>query len=115
MSTYSNSTPLVNPREQRGQAIAAAGRIQKRNGFWVVPSQSGAGSYAVDIQGETFHCTCPDHEVRQVTCKHICAVQITIKRETAPDGTVTETITKTTTTKPARVTYKQNWPAYNAA
>jgi hypothetical protein len=31
-----------------------------------------------------------------------------VRRETAPDGTVTET-------RAARVTYSQNWPAYNKA
>jgi len=41
-------------------------------------------------------------------CKHLYAVEYTIKRETTPDGTVTVTQTK-------RVTYKQNWTAYNAA
>ena len=40
--------------------------------------------------------------------KHIYAVEITLKRETAPDGTVTETET-------VKVTYSQDWPAYNAA
>ncbi|HEX5474860.1 MAG TPA: transposase [Vicinamibacterales bacterium] len=35
-------------------------------------------------------------------------MEFVIRRETAPDGTVTET-------RAARVTYAQNWPAYNAA
>jgi hypothetical protein len=35
-------------------------------------------------------------------------VEFVIRRETAQDGTVTET-------RAARVTYSQNWPASNAA
>ena len=53
-------------------------------------------------------CSCPDFELRGQTCKHGYAVEFVIRRETAPDGTVTET-------RAARVTYAQNWPAYNAA
>ncbi|MEO6025428.1 MAG: transposase, partial [Candidatus Binatia bacterium] len=51
---------------------------------------------------------CPDYEERQLACKHVIAVEIVVRRETSPDGTVTET-------RAARVTYSQNWPAYNAA
>lgn len=115
MST-SNSTALAasptNPRELRGREIAATKRIQQRGNLWLVPSQSGTDTYKVDLNGDVPHCTCPDHEVRRQKCKHIYAVEYTISRrtETAPDGTTTTTVTKT-----VRVTYKQNWPAYNAA
>jgi transposase len=64
--------------------------------------------YAVDLNGDTPTCSCPDHETRQVKCKHIYAVEFTVRRETRPDGT-------TTVTKTVRVTYAQDWPAYNAA
>ena len=73
-----------------------------------MPSQSGDDSYTVNLDGDTPHCTCPDHTMRQVKCKHIYAVEYTLRRETKPDGT-------TTVTKTVRVTYRQNWPAYNAA
>lgn len=107
-STASAPTSPVDSREQRGQQIAAAGRIHQRNGLWLVPSQSGSGSYAVEFNGDVPHCTCPDYEVRRVKCKHIYAVEHTIRHETTPDGT-------TIVTKTTRVTYKQDWPAYNAA
>jgi transposase len=92
-------------REQRGLAIAAVCKLTLKAGVWLVPSQSGKGKY--QVCGD--HCTCPDHETRGVKCKHIFAVEYTIKREHAPDGsvTITETIT--------RKTYPQNWRAYNAA
>lgn len=55
--------------------------------------------YTVDLSGTCPRCTCPDHTIRQTTCKHIWATEYTIKRETAPDGA-------TTVTKTVRVTYK---------
>jgi transposase len=66
------------------------------------------------------HCSCPDHQLRKTKCKHLFAVeftisqQVTVSRDTHPDGTVTVTETATVT-KAARVTYKQNWTAYNRA
>jgi transposase len=62
----------------------------------------------VDLKGEEPTCSCPDHEARRLKCKHIHAVEFSIRRETGPDGT-------TTVTKTVRVTYAQDWPAYNAA
>lgn len=113
MSTLNSTPSPTNAREQRGQQIAASGRIEKRNGFWIVPSQSGNGVYSVSLEGETLACVCPDFLSRRVKCKHIVAVEITIRRETAPDGTLTETTT--VISKPTRPTYRQDWPAYNLA
>ncbi|MDA1010619.1 MAG: transposase, partial [Chloroflexi bacterium] len=45
---------------------------------------------------------------RRVKCKHIFAVEYVLTHEVAPDGT--ETVTEA-----IRVTYSQNWSAYNAA
>jgi len=96
-------------REQRGLEIAATVKLRRKGGVWTVPSQSKHGRmYQVDVQGAAPTCSCPDHETRRVKCKHIHAVEFSIRRETRPDGT-------TTVTKTVRVTYSQNWPAYNAA
>ena len=65
--------------------------------------------YAVDPKAQT--CTCPDHAEGH-KCKHLFAVEFTIKREFHQDGTVTETKSMTFTEKKS---YPQNWPAYNAA
>lgn len=73
------------------------------------PSQVGKGKYVVDSDAK--QCTCPDFEVRQATCKHIFAVEYTIQREWSENGE-TQTYTETVTVKK---TYKQEWPAYNAA
>ncbi len=101
----------MNVRELKGKEIAARLKIQKKDNKWIVPSQTGKGKYEVDIDGKEPHCTCPDYELRGLKCKHIYAVEYTIKHETSTQDdttTVTTTITK-------RITYKQDWPAYNAA
>lgn len=96
-------------REQRGLEIAATVKLTSKDGVWSVPSQGTTGvTYTVDLKGDEPTCSCPDHEARRLKCKHIHAVEFSIKRETLPDGT-------TTVTKTVRVTYKQDWPAYNAA
>lgn len=89
--------------------LAATANIRRKSGMYVVPSQSNAGAeYIVAHIAGHFHCTCPDFELTGQPCKHAYAVEYFIKRETAPDGTVTET-------RGVRVTYAQNWPAYNRA
>jgi len=75
-----------------------------------VCSQSGNGSYFVHLADKPT-CTCPDFELRGQKCKHIYAVECIIVWDTITEGGTT-TVTKT---KTVRVTYKQNWPAYNAA
>lgn len=94
-------------RQRRGLAIAALVRIEKNRLGYKVPSQSGRGSYIVNTDGEPF-CTCPDFEKRRRPCKHIAAIEYVIQREEREDGTTIET-------RAARVTYSQDWPAYNAA
>jgi transposase len=102
-------------RERRGVQIATTGTLTKKGGIWLVPSQSGHGRYTVNPDPDTPHCTCPDHETRGLKCKHIFAVEFAIKRKQHRDGsmTVTQTVTVTETIK--KPTYRQVWPAYNAA
>lgn len=113
-------------REQRGLMIAATCKITQERRitdkrFWVPSASKEGQKYKVIIRGGERTCTCPDFEenaplqsASQWTCKHIHAVLFTIKRETSPDGTITETRTVTETIQ-KRTTYKQDWPAYNAA
>jgi hypothetical protein len=102
----------ISEREQRGLAIAALCKIDKEDGAWLVPSQNGNGKYKVFHDGNTPRCSCPDFETRGCKCKHIFAVEYTIEREVRPDGS--QSITKTMTVV-EKVTYKQDWPAYNVA
>lgn len=101
----------MNAREERGLVIAAVCKLNKTEHGWLVPSQSAGDTiYTVDPVKQT--CTCPDHQEAGHKCKHIYAVEFTVKREFNPDGTVTDTKSVTFTEK---VTYKQAWPAYNLA
>ncbi len=107
----------MDEREQKALVIAATSKIEKRGTeTWIVPSQSQGGKYAVTITAEGKACTCPDFELRQLPCKHVMAVQYVLFREQTteekPDGTIATT---TTEAKAVRVTYAQNWPAYNTA
>jgi transposase len=86
-------------------------KLNGKDGCWQVPSQSCAKTYTVDPVGQT--CTCPDHQEWHHKCKHIFAVEITIKREISTDGrTITETKSITFTEERK---YTQNWEAYNEA
>ena len=94
--------------EERGLAIANSNTVKKNKLGWQVPSQSGNGTYVVSLDhGEPF-CTCPYYETEHKKCQHIYAVEFIVQRETKPDGT--EVITKT-----MRITYTQEWSAYDAA
>jgi transposase len=115
-------TATLSPREQRGRQLAAIAKICQSGPVWLVPSQSDDSTYKVDLTGKAPRCSCPDHELRRQKCKHIYAVEYTISRTTttattiAPDGTTATATTETMVlTKTVKATYKQNWPAYNAA
>jgi hypothetical protein len=99
----------LDARQQRALAIvrgAKAKRIKHVAGStWLVPSATNTGGYAVDVAKQT--CSCPDHEDRGVRCKHLCAVAYFRQEIALPDGTTVVT--------EQRVTYRQDWPAYNAA
>jgi transposase len=115
-ATLFYSTPFLprsrRTRQQKGLEIAATLRIQSKDGGWIVPSQTLVGRYTVTREDEGLHCSCPDYELRRATCKHGYAVEFYLSRETVttPDGETT-----VTETRAVRVTYPQNWPAYNAA
>lgn len=95
----------MDSRQQKGLEIAATMKLRRKGPLWIVPSQSGKGdTYSVDYNGDKSSCSCPDHEVLQVKCKHIHAVEYNLRRSKA-----------TPKTPPQRPTYGQNWSAYNAA
>lgn len=104
-------TQQLSEREQKAVAIAAHTELTCKGGLWLVPSQSGTNKYTVNPNPQAPQCTCPDFEARQLRCKHIYAVEITLKREYTSDGH-TQTVTETVTVKK---TYAQDWQSYNAA
>jgi transposase len=104
----------LSPRELHGLQIAAMAKLVKRGVVWMVPSQSGGGPYEVSPDRDQPHCTCPDHQTNGFKCKHIFAVEYAMRRES--DAAVGATISDTMRTqRTSRKTYRQNWPAYNAA
>ena len=82
---------LTNPRELKGLAILSQPDtvIQTDKNEWDVRSQSKDAYYHVvrafqdrhaQQRGQaTWTCTCPDHQTRNVICKHIHAVQLSLK------------------------------------
>ena len=86
--------------------IAAGGGATRDLTGWRVVSQAKPGKkYRVNPLAQS--CTCPDFEDRNEPCKHVYAVLFVMTAETNADGTVTTTA--------QRVTYSQNWSAYNEA
>jgi len=81
----------IDAREQRGADIAKVAVVaRKDDGSWLVPSMSGNGRYVVKLDGEKPTCTCPDCSDNGHKCKHIFAVEFTMKvsvRRTAGDLT----------------------------
>src|SRR5262245_34368212 len=102
----------MTPREERGLVIAATKQITRSGKDWIVPSQNSNKKYTV--RPDKGYCSCPDHDALNIKCKHLFAVEFVKQRELFPDGT--ETVTATVkVTETIRKTYKQDWPAYNAA
>jgi hypothetical protein len=103
---------ILDARQQRALAIVRSDkgkRIKHVAGSrWLVPSQTSAigGGYVVDVDKKT--CSCPDHEDRGTTCKHIWAVLYFRAEVTLPNGATVVT--------EQRVTYSQpDWSAYHRA
>jgi transposase len=105
-------------REVKGQDIATRFMIAEQNGLYLVPSQSGKGKY--EVNAEVSKCSCPDFEIPRAKCKHMFAVEFTIRREkkttvkTDTKGNTTTTTTETVKVE-KKITYRQEWPAYNKA
>lgn len=95
-------------REIRGMQIAEKGGLEQTKHGWIVPAQGGSGHYFVQRKGGRYVCDCPDCQTRNLTCKHSYAVMHTLRKTVDSQG-------KTTITETKRITYKQDWKAYNKA
>ena len=97
-------------RQERGLQLAKSRAKAFRHiagDVFFVPSQTNAGSgYVVDVTAGK--CSCPDFEERGGICKHQFAVRYFRHELAMPDGS-------TVVTESLRVTYPQDWPAYNRA
>lgn len=84
-----------NPREEKGKEIAQKQDVTRINdNYYTVKSQTTSNKYDVVKSGDAWKCTCPDHIYRQVCCKHIHAVEISVKiREQVKDKLDIKTVT----------------------
>jgi SWIM zinc finger len=104
----------MDARHIKGMEIAATTPLRRLSDGWLVPSQTGTGNYLVaktsglsDIGGPDFECNCPDYELRRQPCKHVIAVELTVRREYGSNGEIVS--------EEVKVTYSQEWSSYNAA
>ncbi len=83
---------ISNQRESRGLLIAQAKKSQVskvEENFYTIKSQSGNGEYALyQVDGE-WHCECPDHTYRHVKCKHLYALEFSLKLKEKVKANVT--------------------------
>jgi transposase len=94
--------------QENGLRIAEGNTCERNRLGWKVPSQSGNGTYIVNIDGDEPFCSCQHFETTHRKCQHIYAIEFIEQKEKQPDGTEI-------TTKAVRVTYAQDWPVYNEA
>ncbi len=99
---------LLKTRWAKGLEIAKNAHIMQKGDRWIVPSQYGHGNYTVTFKRDNPKCTCMDFEKRGEKCKHIIAIELIVTKQIDQFGNVTFT-------KAERITYSQDWRAYNQA
>jgi transposase len=94
-------------REERGKLLYKSTRIVKVPYGWRVTSQTNSKrQYLVKLMKDRPECSCPDCQLRKKKCKHIYAVEFYVKEEIDKEGRVTKT-------KGVKVSYSQDWKAYD--
>ena len=81
----------MSPREDRGRAIFERQDQISRvdEGHYLVNSQSSDKKYQILAIESGWFCSCPDHKFRKVCCKHIHAVEISIRMREKVQNDVT--------------------------
>lgn len=109
----------MDARHVKAQEIVAGGKITRGNGYYLVPSQSGAARHKVVLDGLFPSCTCADFELTERACKHLIAVKLWVEQQKGESQAVTKADAPKPVPEPApplkRPTYKQDWPNYNKA
>jgi len=96
-------------RVERGKLIFQNHNIKKVPQGWRVHSQTNPCiDYIVKFKRDNPICTCPDCEIAKKKCKHIYAVEYYIKQEIDEEGKLSQT-------KGIKITYGQQWKAYDTA
>ena len=71
---------IENKRQEKGKQIALkSDLIRISDHHYHVHSQTTNRDYDVVLVDENWTCTCPDHKFRHVCCKHIHAIEFSIK------------------------------------
>ena len=80
--------PVDDARRERGLLIAKQeGGIRRVwDGLYYVRSQSGQGEYEVAQTQRGWACSCPDFSHRNIRCKHVYAVEISLRMRKTVDG-----------------------------
>jgi putative transposase len=88
MSDPLDRNGISEARRDRGLAIARAeGQVRRVwDGLYFVLSQSGQGEYQVSQGKRGWVCSCPDFANRNTRCKHVWAVEISIRIRHTVDG-----------------------------
>ena len=67
-------------RQEKGKLIASDNKVFRINDhYYHVQSQTVSKRYDVIKTGDKWTCTCPDHTYRHLCCKHIHAVEFSVK------------------------------------
>jgi transposase len=98
---------MMQIRQAKGLQIAHTSEITRLENLWIVPSQSSAKKYAVDLDCDPPTCTCPDYKKNDRVCKHIFASRFALEREGGAQ--LPEAL------KIEKKKYTQDWPKYNRA
>jgi transposase len=105
----------MDARDVKALELTCNSRIRFADGHWLVPSQAtrpGGGRYKVNASAASPSCECEDFQLRGKPCKHIMAVREMLRRQLHGEPQLDPA---TIPMRPPRPTYKQQWPAYNAA
>src|SRR5205085_5355923 len=93
-------------REQRGLQLVAGSQLRSE-GVWIVPSQSAAKTYTVDLNSVPPSCDCPDYKEHDFKCKHIFAAEYAAQCQQGQ--------TLPTAPEVPKPKYTQAWHEYNLA
>jgi transposase len=97
-------------RELRGLEIAARCRVAYKDGAWLIPSQSGKGTYRVTLKPGGDACKCDDFNLTGKPCKHVFAARLIRERDHGGQSPAIDI-----DVLPKKKTYRQDWPAFNLA
>ena len=78
MPSDQSTNPEYGKRLLRGHQMIEDGLTPKQlsNDHFEIPSSKGDTTYTVSKYAHKWQCTCPDHQFRHVSCKHIHAVNL---------------------------------------